>query len=190
MVAIAYGADESTPKTGFAAGEKLLAYYLSLPRHIEGGVPLRSDINPVQIKEILPHLHLSEWQPPDRLIVRLRGTALDGQFQDPKEGDNMLDVVHGDDHVGYCNALNKVFSLPCGVLLDRRIPDEFGGLAPFHMLALPLADNEGRVRFMVGASAIEGVPLWSFLQKAPFTVTDARLTEAHYIDIGFGVPVA
>lgn len=190
MVAIAHGTDEAAPRAGFAVGDKLLTYYLSLPRHSEAGVPLRSAINPAGIKEILPHLHLSEWQPPDRLIVRLRGTALDGQFLDAREGDNMLDVVHVDDHAAYCHALGQVFSLPCGVLLERRIPDEYGKSLPFHMLALPLVDGEGRIRFMVGASSIEDVPMWSFQQTASFTVTEARLTATHFINIGFGTPGA
>lgn len=188
MVAIAHGTDGAAPRAGFAVGDKLLTYYLSLPRHSEAGVPLRGDINPAGLKEILPYLHLSEWQAPDRLIVRLRGTALDGQFQDPKEGDNMLDVVHADDHAAYCHALGQVFSLPCGALLERRIPDEYGKAVPFYMLALPLTDSDGRARFMVGASSIEDVPAWSFLQNALFTVTDARLTKTHFINIGFGTP--
>lgn len=188
MADIASGADEPTPETGFAVGDTLLAYYLSLPRNAGAGIPLRSDINPACLKKILPHIHISEWQPPDHLIVRLRGTVLDGQFQDPKEGGNMLDVVHGDDRANYCLALGRVFSLPCAAVFYRRMPDEFGQTLPFHMLALPLADSMGEPRFMVGASAIEGVPVWTFMEKAPFTVTDARLDAVHYIDIGSGIP--
>ena len=83
-------------ETGCEHGDEFLAYWRAMPKRGEQGLPARIDLNPADIKPLLPYIYLVEWRDHGHARIRLRGTWLDDHLARPKDNYNLFEQYSGD----------------------------------------------------------------------------------------------
>ncbi|MFC4347169.1 PAS domain-containing protein [Kordiimonas lipolytica] len=176
------------PSSHNAAGqfEVMLAYWLRLKEEA-GGVPKRSSLNPVLIRDILPHVFLIEQQGPENLLVRLSGTALDAISPMPMTGANYLDLCPPETRSFVWDTAAAVVNHPCGHRFKREATFQNGKAHEITTLSLPMVSEDGDCRYMVGVSASKTDLMPANLQ--PGRYVSVKILHSEFVDVGFGVPV-
>ena len=178
-----------------AAFDPFIAYWKEI-QAIEGDaqsaqrdaarVPLRRDFNPMKIHQLLPFIYIVEWNSRDDVVIRICGTGLEERFGKSLKGANYFKFCSPDQRPFFSILVEAVIHHPCALEVSRNVEMEDGTTREFSSLNLPLADDEGNPRFIVG--------MMNITRKAPFGKTkqvgNARsiINKYGYIDIGFGTP--
>jgi len=150
-------------------------------------VPLRSAFNPMKLPAYLPQIFITELVSDDCILVRLAGTAIDENAGQILQGKNFLDICDPDErglHVGVCKIMA---SQPCGVEMTRRARLADGRIHQFKSVSLPLADNEGVPRFVVGIADLETNMAYK-VQTGRANSGRSQVLEYEFIDLGAGIP--
>ncbi|GLQ07632.1 PAS domain-containing protein [Sneathiella chinensis] len=109
----------------------------------EGGIPRQSDIDPAEIRHLLPGVAICEMRASDHIHCRLVGTGLVHDFGRELTDSNFLDMWQ-DSHRGEVyEALQAVTSGPCGILVTLAATTECGLTLTAYAVGLPLLDGEG-----------------------------------------------
>lgn len=165
------------------AARALWSYWWSLPR--EGSVPNRCDFDPMRIAAHLPVVSINEREPSGSWRVRLAGTGIGQRASRELTGADYLDLVEPDARVGENRRLVAMLAQPCGVAGVRR--GIRASLLQYwiSVLALPLRDSKGGVRFLISTN--EDLER----RKAPEDDPLIRMgpIEGQFVDVGAGVPV-
>ncbi|GHF22956.1 hypothetical protein GCM10017044_16690 [Kordiimonas sediminis] len=85
----------------------------------------------------------------------------------------------------------NVASFPCGVMMERSVCCGHGKEAIFQGLCLPLADNDGTVRYYLSALDTDDPVGRSADLMAPrnrFDLSSMDFRRVHYVDLGAGIP--
>ena len=152
------------------------------------GLPFRRAFNPGDHKASLPYLFILERLSSDTVTARVVGTKIDNWFGTAVTGRNLLDLPKTDgtreQHAFYYNSL---LDYPCAGRLSRHAFRADGTEYVYDSIHLPLADDDGAPRFLIGAGMTDlHVPAYG----APVHTLHDRTRHRHcdFVDIGFGAP--
>ena len=181
------GPREAEPVGGYMptnAGAELLAWWMSVRG--DKNMPGAEDVHMEALVELAPYLRYLSWDSPERLIVRLFGTALCAGLKFDITGHDLFgfgDYPHRDRDMA---RLKLLHSLPCGVVLFWEMTDTAGGEHQMELLTLPIgAGVDGANRLIGTVMPIHQETRWD----AVLTYAEApKLRDALFIDLGFGVP--
>lgn len=166
--------------------EYFLDYWKGLKKGI-GGVPLRSAVKPQDFAPQLPFYFLLERKSYFDVPFRLLGTGLDALLPTVKTGMNFLDVYHEMLRPFYADYVRDLCEHPCGAYLLRTITLSDGSEMNMNSVSLPLADDDGDVRFIAGVADAPNAGQFVGLTVDKQRIA-SRVVDLKYIDIGFGVP--
>jgi hypothetical protein len=128
---------------------ELFAYWRDL--RTPERLPLRSQIDPRAIKRLLPHVFLLERIDRDLVIFRLAGTAICDAYGREFKALNLLSLMQGDSRRLVRSLLDNVVMLPCPGLMIVRAETDCGRVFDCEVLFLPLVDDAGNVRKIIGS---------------------------------------
>lgn len=165
--------------------ETLLAYWHRL-KEDEGGIPRRSSLNPVAIRDLLPFIFLLERRAPDDLLVRLSGTALDAISPMPMTGANYLDLCPDETRPMIQSMAEKVVTHPCGHRFKREATFHNGKSHEITTLSLPMTSEAGECRYMVGVSASKTDLMPTNIEPGRYVAV--KILQSEFVDLGYGVP--
>jgi hypothetical protein len=160
-------------------------YYRRLASEV-GGVPLRLSFNPSEVKDLLPFIFIIEHRSDDELHVRLAGTALEQMLRISPTGKNYLELVPPSERDFFREACAAYVRQPCGGFFQREIALTNGEKHEVQSNCRPFADRDGKVRYLIGMTAVRADLRFSHLDPPVDDVS--TITSFHYDDIGFGVP--
>jgi len=149
-------------------------------------VPRRRDFNPMKIHFQLPFIYIVEWRSHDDVIIRLCGTGLEERFGRSLKGTNYFNFCSPEQQPFFAVLVESVVKHPCALELSRCVQMKDGTTREFSSVNFPLADDEGKPRFIVG--------MMNILRKAPFEGTElvgnerSVISDFGYLDIGYGTP--
>jgi hypothetical protein len=133
--------------------KELFTYWCSL--HTSGRPPSKSSVNPYYLRKILRYLVIYERTEERLFWFRLIGTnvveLLGGDFT----GKNLTDVPHYAAKEKACDDLNRIVDEPCGQVLVVKNRFESGREFWIEMLRLPLTDDDGNRRYVIGCAAVK-----------------------------------
>lgn len=186
-------------ETGYALGDELLAYWRRLPRVGVRGLPDRDQLNPSDIKPLLPNFFLMEWIDRDTAIIRLRGTWLDERVERPREHYNLFEQYSDAHAESYKDFVEALLQQPCAASLRRQRVDKIGRSFCYHSSYFPMigqgagqdgTDNspEKERLYTIGVAWLEALDDEFTSKESPVLYEGAKFIGATWIDIGFGVP--
>ncbi|WP_262689809.1 PAS domain-containing protein [Kordiimonas aestuarii] len=176
-------------------GERLFRTFLdlwkALPRE-QGGVPLKRSFKPARAADLMPHLFLSEVRGKYDLHIRLVGSAMEENESFRLTGSNYFDKLDRADWDFYEDFIEGYRAQPCAGRLLRQIKTSQSTTYDVHTLGVPLADEDGGVRYVLGA----GFMVLNHAESSRMLPGDnardgsgsMHIERAEYIDLGHGVP--
>jgi len=165
-------------------GAELLAWWMSVRNGKD--IPDSDDVRMEALVELAPYLRYLSWDGPERLIVRLFGTALCAGLKFDITGQDLFgfgNYPHRDRDIA---RLKLLHSFPCGVVLFWEMTDTAGGKHQMELLTLPIgAGADGANRLIGTVMPLHQETRWDSV----LTYAEApKLQDAVFIDLGFGVP--
>ncbi len=154
-------------------------------------VPRKAAFDPAAVPYLLPNISILEYFSETKLIYRLQGTARAGATEQDRTGNNLLDFPQPDMQRTVADRLRAVVQQPCGLYSEYGVKYAISGVQRTATLFLPLANDEGTVRFIID---------WTDLMEPHFRqarmVPDidemlfgpTELFVVDYRDIGAGIP--
>ncbi len=134
--------------------QELTAYWHKLAEQARG-IPPRTTFDPIAIPTVLPSVFLIERLDADTFRFRLQGT----DFSERSVSDMTGTVLHRstvtDNQSPIFGLVDRVLDTPCGLQILGVEQSEQGRQSLVEYVALPLTDEEGVARFVVGS----GYPL-------------------------------
>jgi hypothetical protein len=135
------------PKT-----QALFYYWMGLRQNRRA--PYRKDIEPRQIKKILPNLFILEYLDFDHTVFRLAGTAICERYGREFRAHNFLSLWRGDDKIQMRELINTALmdATPTyasfrGETIDRLAVD-------CELLLLPMMDDKGSMNRIMGCTHV------------------------------------
>jgi hypothetical protein len=114
--------------------------------------PRKTALDPAQVRKILPNLVIYERKDITIFQIRLMGTKVAQRIGVDLTGKNLLDFFH---YAGKAEAqqdLNRIVDEPCGQFLVVKDRFTSGREAWVEILRLPLTDDLGQTRFIIGCT--------------------------------------
>lgn len=135
--------------------------------------PSRRDIEPRQIKSLLPNLFILERIDTKHIIFRLAGTALCERYGREFRAHNFLALWRGDDHLRIRLLINDLLDQVRPGLITYRGESIDHLTLDSEILLLPICDEMGRVtRLMATAQPL----------KAPGTLRNRKIVKQWVLD--------
>ncbi|TNE60841.1 MAG: PAS domain-containing protein [Alphaproteobacteria bacterium] len=169
--------------------DEMLAYWRALQQEEGGQVPRRRRFNPMRVARLLPYVFIVEQRQEMDLHVRIAGTAIEAVMGRSITGLNYLDLYDQSQWGFFADVTSALCGQPCGARLHREVTFNNGRQFDMHSLNLPLASDDGDVKYILGLMAMRRSShtqdIGGDSKVKMFTVRDIDL-----IDLGFGVPAA
>jgi hypothetical protein len=128
--------------------------------------PRKSAINPPDIRRLLPSLVIYERKDPAVFRIRLMGTAIVQRVGIDLTGQNLLDFFHYAAKKEAQQDLNRIVDGPCGQFLVVKDRFTSGREAWVEILRLPLTDEAGQTRFIIGCTKQKETTGFVYEQRA------------------------
>ena len=144
-------ARNTTTRTSQQAQE-LLAYWNKLVE-AEGGIPARSAFDPIAVPSVLPSFFLVERVGADTYRFRLQGTDYTERSVSDLTGVVIERHQMADVGSPIFSVLDRVLDTPCGLQLTGVEQNEQGRQLLVEYVALPLTDDAGTPRFVMGCAS-------------------------------------
>lgn len=114
--------------------------------------PLRGEINPGDIRQILPHVFILERENDKSFRFRLAGTGLCSVYGMEFRNHNLLSMWQEDCLDTLSNALDEVTRNAAVSIVEYTASTNEHREATFEMILLPLAQNNGVITRVIGAA--------------------------------------
>ena len=150
-------------------------------------LPLRSQLRPADIKELLPFMTVVEHIPERQSAkFRLLGTAVEERFGKNFAGQELQINDEFQSSNAMSHMLANVFSFPCGcrVVVEEEYLTTRKGVV--ESINLPFAGPDGQARFSVAVSKQISEYIRDFTEERG--LEGQNIFEYDFMDIGFGVP--
>ncbi|MEX0299770.1 MAG: PAS domain-containing protein [Kordiimonas sp.] len=167
--------------------KQLSDYYQNL-FNAQGGVPARSDINPLHLKKILSWVLLAEWHGPKNLVPTVVGSDIDDALGSNFTGVNMFDYYPAEVAEGMQEYYQNILIQPCGGFLVRDVAKKNGAVGTLEALMFPLHDERGLRNRLIGSMFIKNKETAQPNNPDKRTFTSMAITKVEYQDIGLVCP--
>jgi hypothetical protein len=114
--------------------------------------PLRSEIQPGDIKRLLPHVFILEREDAQTYRFRLAGTGLCGVYGMEFRNHNLLSMWQEECHASLSHALSEVTKNASVSIVEYTAATNDRREATFEMILLPLAQDNGAITRVLGAA--------------------------------------
>lgn len=127
---------------------------------VDGQAPYRSSVDPLEVLPVLPFIWIYERKDDGRFLCRLAGENVRAVL-DRKVINEYLEDFVGDEGISLLKGrYGKVLSMPAiGHVVGSVYPAATGRYGQGERLILPLRDDEGRYRFVMGATIYRNADL-------------------------------
>jgi len=150
--------DVSAPPSSFPAGllnptlGRALAYWTSLAG---GALPRRAQLSPAQMVPFLKHVILWDYLPDtDRFVCRLAGTEICEAAGRELRG-RTVEEMHGDGSAAVRVNFETVIETGHANFVHRRMSWIDRSYRSYERLLLPLADEAGEIRHLMGVMTVD-----------------------------------
>ncbi len=152
VAAASYTLVEHVPEIEDQRLSDLLQYWCTKRRG--RAVPAFKDIDPIEIPSLLTYLWIHDYDPgSDRFRVRLMGEAVRSTYSGPVAGADVEELVTPAAYPVVAERYRTVLTMPAiGHGSGRIYGHTIGRVGGGERLYLPLADEEGRTRMILGAT--------------------------------------
>jgi len=172
--------------TGKRYFEALLSYWKGLPKNGRH-VPSKASFNPMQVPKMLPYLYFGERITQFDIRLRLVGDELVEPVQMMVPSRNIYESIPRGDWDIIDQYYDRFCGTPCAGHLVRSLTFVGGLVHDIETVGLPLADEGGTPRYIVGLLDLhKNIEKSVTLQTGNVDVNKIQLLE--YWDLGFGVP--
>jgi hypothetical protein len=149
-------------------------------------LPRHSDLDPVSIKRILPHIGVIDVRAKDTALFRLAGSGLRDIFGFDPTGRNAVELLPPAYHARRAYRLFVPATRPCGYL-GKSLFTYAGGLSDwFESIGLPLETADPMSRNLV-VFTLESL-LGRRWQRVTGSMIDNPENDFRFVDIGAGTP--
>lgn len=151
--------------------DPILLDLLNYWEHLRGGriAPLRSEIDPREIRTALEHTFILEKTPKGQVRIRLAGQKLTDRMGMELRGMPAYSLIAPEDRDGFNATLAGIFTDPKIVQLDLTGATN-GGAA--QMLLLPMRNDAGEINRMLGCISMQG----RFFAPDRFNIAGTKIT--------------
>jgi hypothetical protein len=116
-----------------------------------GGAPLRGDLDPAEIKPLLPHLFIVQKVAPDgRFLFRLSGTAIREIMGFENTGHHLDELLQGTDLADVSAMFDQVMEQGVCIRSIEGLTYSDRSFVRVEILRLPLKADDGRGCFVLG----------------------------------------
>jgi len=164
---------------------RFAGYWLSLQK--DGLVPLRRNLNPNDIRDLLPFLMMMEQISDHEFRFRLVGTAVVSRIGHDSTG-RIISVRNFDENSSFTRTIQAVLSQPCGYYVVAEEIYRTGLRASVELLGFPLASASGKPKFIATLSHECSKKYSEILHDS--AMNEMRGQVHHFLDIGAGTPPA
>ena len=112
-------------------------------------IPRKSALNPIEIKDDLPHLSIHERKDRETFIYRLHGTGIAAHSPVDRTGENVIANTPEIWREAVAMLLNAILDQPCVIREEHTFLDPVLGVRAREGLHLPLADDDDDPRFVL-----------------------------------------
>jgi len=181
---------KSAPESLF---EDMRSVWDALPRKGDEKVPQKNSLNPFHLKAHLSNIGIAEHLGGGQLTFRLLGTnsrEFWGEELTGKQYDSLAEELP-EGVMMPPQILEAIFNQPCGMKSRRKAEDKQGVSWLCDMLALPLADKAGEVKFLLYCYRIfpeETGQVKVGWEPGFADLSTAQLLSAEFVDISWGAP--
>lgn len=167
--------------------DNLLAVWQALPRQDGALMPRRSALHITELAKILPRISLMCWASPYEMTIGLVGTKVADLWDRPTVGMNAFDLIPPAMRKNASQLYQTILKMPVGATVRERLRRP--RRRPLHItsLYLPLADEDGTPRYIVGCSVASEDHQLPVLRDHVVT-SHRQLAGLTFLDIGAGVP--
>ena len=159
--------------------EILYSYWTSL--RSDQNVPRRIDIQPTQIRTILPRTLLVEAVSSEILTIRLAGTRLCELFGQELRDQDFLAFWPASDRLLLQHQLDVSVSNATGVRICAQVWTRDSASVMSELILLPLADNRGQVTRWIGAWNIDFHQPWHSMDHiTSFKLRSCKSTDEYW----------
>ena len=171
-VAVSYTILQGAPAIEDPRLAGLFAYWLA--RRRDRPMPEFGDIDPIDIPNLLPFLWIHDHDPAtDRFRCRLMGEAARSAYDAKVTGRDVEDIISSAAYPVVAERYRAVLSIPAvGHGIGRIYGHTIGRVGDGERLYLPLGDDQGRSRMILGATVYK---LTSGLHDQPAGEAGTRL---------------
>ncbi len=148
---------------------RLFEYWSGAPR--DGVPPQRNEVDPAEIKDILPFVLLGDIQPtPFRVLFRLVGTVV-VEFSRQDFSGRYLDELTYDtrDSVEWTQCYAHVHAHRIGVIGENRMSYTDDRVATYEFAILPLARGDDPAGSFIAVESYEGFDRYDIPDMTPVT---------------------
>ena len=141
-----------------ATSRELFAYW----NRIRGSepAPRRSDIEPGDIRRVLPDTFILEVIAPGNQRVRLAGTRMCALYGREIKGGNFLDLWSDEDRASIAGAAERVAEEGAGVVIEVELVSARDRTVGCEFLLLPLRHGPASHDRILGSCAVHRRPYW------------------------------
>ncbi|MFC3051635.1 PAS domain-containing protein [Kordiimonas pumila] len=173
-------------KTEPKAFKDLIACWQNLPRS-KGQAPLKSAFRPTALRHLVTNLFLVEKVGRTSLCIRLIGSDIEGVFGKGLRAGGVFDTERSEEWGYYGNLFETSTQQLCACRLQRTLNMENARTYDVDALCVPLADNEGTPRYILGVMLLQR----NYDRGRRFMDGSApkeRILGLDYVDLGTGIP--
>jgi len=164
----------------------LIACWRAMPK--EGRQPPRkTTFKPVHLKKLMPHLFLLERCSEKEMRVKILGAELETLLNKSTSKHTVFDTLLSSNWQFYSRFMQTCGYAPCGGRFSKSIETEDGLTLNVDSLGVPLADQDGTPRYMLGVMVTRPGPSATYNMDKKTTFGGA-LSDHEYIDLGHGIP--
>ncbi|MEK9969580.1 MAG: PAS domain-containing protein [Ferrovibrio sp.] len=166
---------------------RLVDYYSQL-RQQHGGLPVKSAIDPIQLKPCLQHMVVMDCDTPSDPHYRLAGESYIQLLGTNPTGRRYLDFVPKERHASASAAYVTCMAHGCGMLTRLITTNRYGHEIACEVVNLPVGDDADpeRPRYLYVTLVPQGDAGWD-MQEAGFSQY-REVRERVFVDLGSGVP--
>ncbi len=148
-------------------------------------VPRKADFDPLKLTSLLPTLSIVQWFPPDRLLVRLVGTAIVEQAHVEPTGTDLKDLFYPPHHHVLSKGSEGLFGQPAIGLITTRRRYDSGKEFDINYAFFPFRGADDKIDIAIGVQKADP----AVMQVAPDDPLKlGKIKSYHYGDIGNGIP--
>ena len=167
--------------------DEFFSLWKSLPRRKHNLLPCKADIKPAQFGKFLQFIAIAERKSPDDFRILFAGSVFEHNAGFPVTGRNYYEMLPPS-FIKPMKAFHRnLLGTPCGAYIADVIHTTTGSSYIHHTLQLPMVDEKGFVRYLVGCG----------LARKPYDDTGSRTDASHrpanikdmfYLNLGSGAP--
>ena len=159
------------------------AYYRTLLDKADGGLPKRTDFDPLKIASVLHTMALSEFVDEDTQLVKLIGGGHDSLWPPSMTGENLFDHIDAGTAAVRKQAYKEIVGRPCGCFIEEEAIDEKGRTLFYTGLVLPTLSKKGKPTIFLGSYDFRADDLLMQL-SGEVGIKSRRTKSVTYIDLG------